>query len=515
MSRLSRDLRRRKLEKLLGYSKDEPMIRLVTKIGAVLGGNSGARHSVLDLPEDAVGAEIGSKYYIAPWTLETFINELLCAPKHRVPATGTSRELRSDSYAVLRILTNLIIALENAEDGIFLEKHDVFTEMHRLGQRQFPWQRGMGNSPSLYRSLLLYGTGSAADYFERDVGLTTADFVKVGVWLARALDCSDGVNRNTDLSSISITPEVRERALSRVAISHNDACARARRMRATNLHTAYKPSILRDFPVIAFGAYDERLRAPLPALILERVTGGHYLDVVGGGPTVWSEIGERFEQYCVNYLSVMLAPYTVHGEYFYGPKKIRQRTPDVLVSDGDEVILVAECKAKRMTFEARFSEDPITDAATGYAEIAKGIFQIWRFLSHARRGISGTPRVRSDCLGILLTVDPWLTMARNQEEKVFAAAHALADKEGSIETADRCHVPVCLIDDVEFALQNGTATTFIDACRELSFGKKKGWILSVAHVSEPSVTRPYPFRERIGDILPWWPSSSGTDELER
>lgn len=503
MGRLGRDFRRGKLEALLGRADDEKMVRLVALVTAALGGAAGAAKAVTDLPEGAVGAEIGSGQYIAPWILETFINELLAAPKQTSPIRGRYRPVRTDSYAVLRRLTNLIISLENAEDGIFLAKHDVFTEMHRLTQRQFFWQRGVANSPAFYRSLRLYGTGKAAEHFERESGLSTSDFVKVGFWLSSALGGREAVLRDTDLSEIGVSPKVRESALARLAIGHAEARERTRRMRAGKLHTAYKPSLLRDYPVIAFGTAGERLRAPLPELITQRFTAGHYLDVVGGGAAVWTEIGERFEAYCVEYLTTMMAPLTVGGEYEYGPKKARRRTPDVLVSDGGELVLVAECKAKRMTFEARFAEDPVAEARAGYAEIARGIFQIWRFRADARRGLAGAPVMRDDCLAILLTVDPWLSMARNQEKDVLAAAHTLAD-EGGIAPEDRCPVPVCLIDDVEHVLQQGTAGTFLAACREVAYGEKAGWILSVAHAAELQEPRPYPFSDAIGDYLPWW-----------
>lgn len=503
MGRLGRDFRRGKLEALLGRADDEKMVRLVALVTAALGGAAGAAKAVTDLPEEAVGAEIGSSPYIAPWILETFVNELLAAPKQTGPIRGRYRSVRTDSYAVLRRLTNLIISLENAEDGIFLAKHDVFTEMHRLTQRQFFWQRGVANAPALYRSLRLYGTGKAAEHFEREAGLSTSDFVKVGFWLASALSGREAVKRDTDLSEIGVSSTARERALARLALGHAEARERARWMRAGNLHTAYRPSLLRDYPVIAFGAASERLRAPLPELIIQRFTSGHYLDVVGGGAEVWTEIGERFEAYCVDYLTAVMAPLTVSGEYEYGPKKARRRTPDVLVTDGDELVLVAECKAKRMKFEARFAEDPVAEATAGYAEIARGIFQIWRFRADARRGVAGAPAMRDDCLAILLTVDPWLTMARNQEKDVLAAAHTLAD-EGGIAPEERCPVPVCLIDDVEHVLQQGTARTFLSACREVAYGEKAGWILSVAHAAELQEPRRYPFTDAIGEYLPWW-----------
>jgi hypothetical protein len=274
-------------------------------------------------------------------------------------------------------------------------------------------------------------------------------------------------------------------------------------MRRGGRDTAYGLSVLRDFPIIAFGDNAERLRAPIPELIIYRYTSGLYLDVVKGGAAIWTDIGRRFEAYVVEYLQAMMAPYRVEGETAYGTKKARYRTPDVLISSSDGIVAVVECKAKRMSFDARYADDPVSAAAIGFDELSKGIFQIWRFFAHARRGLTGDLRVASGCQGIMVTADSWLTMASKQAEKVIAAAHALAEAEGDIEPADRCDIAFCQIDDVEFSLQNGTADSFLDACREIASGEKKWFMLSVAHSANRDIPREYPFKDRIAKLLPW------------
>jgi len=503
MGTIGRDVYRRKLERYLAHSLDEPIIALVSALVAILGGDPGPLHIMPDLSPEAVGAELGSPYHIAPWTLETLVNELLATPKAEGLGLGCTRVLRHDSFAVLRELAGTVIQLENAEDGIFLEKHDVFYEMARIAQRQFPWQRGVANAPHLYRSMLLYGSGSAGAYFEDSTGISVADFVKIGACMSGGLTKSEYVNRRRDLSEIGIGPEAREAALARLAIGHVDARQRAAAMRAGGRHTAYSPSLLRDFPIIAFGERGERLRAPIPELIIYRYTSGLYLDVVRGGAAVWSDIGRRFERYAFEYLSAMMAPYVVEGEKSYGSKKAGYRTPDILVSDATGVIAAVECKAKRMSFEARYADDPVAVAALGFDELAKGIFQLWRFFSHSRREITESTHVSADCQGIVVTADSWLTMARNQAKQVFDAAHALANQDGCIAAEDRCEIAFCQVEDVEYALQHGTADSFLAACRRIASGEKKGFMLSVAHGADQIEARPYPFSDRISEMLPW------------
>lgn len=510
MGRLGRDVYRRKLQRLLAHSIDESMISLLSAVVATQKGSDAARVSLRDLPSEAVGAELGSPYHVPLWSIETLVNELLSTPKPPGWGVGRTLVLNADLFRTVRELHGVLVKLENAEDGIFLQKHDVFDEMARIAQRQFPWQRGTTNMPHLYRSMLLYGTGTARDFFETDLGIPLPDFVKTGVCMSASLAASDLVRRDRDLSTIGISAGMREAALSRLVLPHAEARGRAAEMRKGNRHTAYRPSVLRDFPIIAFGTSGERLRAPIPELIMYRCTTGLYLDVVRGGSTVWTDIGRRFEGYVLEYLQAMMSPYDVVGERVYGPKKARHRTPDILAGRHGRIVVAVECKAKRMSFDARYADDPVATASVGYDELAKGMFQIWRFFSHARRGLTGDIVVAPDCRGVIVTADSWLTMASRHAEHVLSSAKALADAEGHIEECDRREIAFCPIDDVEFALQHGTGDSFLDACREVSSGERKGFMLSVAHMATRQDERPYPFRSRVEALLPWMASGTGS-----
>ncbi|PRD43144.1 hypothetical protein C5748_13140 [Phyllobacterium phragmitis] len=479
------------------------MISLISAVVAVQSGNQKALRAVRDLPPEAVSAELGSPYHIPLWSLETLVNELLATPKPKGFGVGRTRLLNAKLFRTLKTLHSVLVHLENAEDGIFLESHDVFSEMARIAQRQFPWQRGVVNAPHLYRSILLYGTGTAREYFEVNAGTSLPDFVKTATYLYAALSKNGFIDRSRDLSTIGVTPAMREAALARTAILHAEARTLTARMRRGKRHTAYSPSILRDFPILAFGDQGERLRAPIPDLIMHRYTSGLYLDVVQGGPSVWTDIGRRFETYVLEYLQAMLEPYLVTGEKEYGPKKARHRTPDILVARDTGIVAAVECKAKRMSFDARFADDPVASAALGFDELAKGMFQLWRFFSHARRGLTGDLSVDLACQGVIVTADSWLTMAAKQAEKVVAAAHILANAEGDIEDIDRRDIAFCQIDDVEYSLQNGTAESFLAACREIASGEKKWFMLSVASSANRDILREYPFKHRIPELLPW------------
>src|SRR3546814_3302395 len=111
------------------------------------------------------------------------------------------------------------------------------------------------------------------------------------------------------------------------------------------------------------------------------------------------------------------------------------------------------------------------------------MFQIWRFLSHARRGLTGDITVAPSCCGVIVTADSWLTMASRQAEQVIATATAMADAEGNIDEGDRCEIAFCPIDDVEYVLQHGTADSFLDACREVRSEEHTSELQSLMRIS--------------------------------
>lgn len=386
MRRVGREIAARKLHRYLARCRDEEFFNLVaTYVEVVRNGNHKARRHLFDLPVESCNADISSSIYIPRWSLETLTNELLVVPKERPSKDGKMKVMRTNVFGSLKALHIELRRLEDAEDGLFLERHDVLTEMSRLVQRQFPWWRGSANLPSIYRAARIFGTGPANEYFEATSSLPVSAFMKIGVYFFAAFGRGSVVPRHRDLSEANVSAELREAALAKLAIPIAGARAEAKKLRRARANIAYKPSVLRRFPIICFGPVGERLRSPLNELIMERVTSGLYYDVVGGGSSVWRHSGAEFEGYCREYFQAMLAPLEVEGEYDIGTRKHPLKSPDVLVSASGKLVAIIECKATKMSIRARFGDDPVTEARRAFEEIANGIFQMWCFVSRARQ----------------------------------------------------------------------------------------------------------------------------------
>ena len=181
--------------------------------------------------------------------------------------------------------------------------------MGRIGARQFPWQRGFVSLSSLYRSAFIFGQGECAAYLEEAASLTVFDMTLVGFALMSVFHADPAIRPATDLDLIhdfGIDRGALTRTLARIACPLVPARANATAQRTGDVAAAYKPSVLRQFPCILVGPRSRSMMAPLPDLIMDRVTNGLFYDVVGGGGSVRDGIGKRFETYTLDLLVHML-----------------------------------------------------------------------------------------------------------------------------------------------------------------------------------------------------------------
>jgi hypothetical protein len=281
--------------------------------------------------------------------------------------------------------------------------------------------------------------------------------------------------------------------------------AQAQSDHGSPIPTALLPSILRKTPLI-YADDSNHLISPIPETILLRVTAGLYYDLFPGGQDIINDANARFEQYSVDLIDAMMDRFAVGGAYRYGPKGAQFDSPDVLVKDQGKVVVVAECKATKLTYLAQFAEDPFETAKKQFTQLAKGVFQLWRFFSHVRRGLVEED-LAADCHAVVITLDTFMLMSRDPQNKVFAEANSLADEDDNIAPEDRKPVVICPISDLESILSRATEDSLLSALKASNEEKYQGWMLREVHRdtgAEKRLDKPkrYPFH--IEDVLPWW-----------
>lgn len=511
-----RDHHRKKLNKLLAAADDEQFVQLLWAVQALQSGHSNAAFKYIrqeTVPTAAITKDYGSEFMIHKWQIETLINELMTVPKNRRKRGRKTWILKHDDFMVARACSLFLRRLENIEYPIQKRSEDVFVEMGRIAARQFEWQQGYFNVPQFYRNAFIYGQGECAAHFERRYGITVNRFSLMGLMLFANFTRSPVFRYESFPKEMNVTSDEFDQVMSMISLPFEKASKEARVKRKNFIHTADRPSILRQLPCLRFGKDGERIRAPLPDLILERVTSGVFYDIVGGGGEVRNEYGRNLEEYCFRYLSETLPGFAPEREFRYGRNKSnRSNTPDILCYEDDRIVFAFECKATRMSHEAMFGKNPIQDR--GYQDLIQGVFQLWRFFSHCRHGyVRPDFHAANEAVGLVLTLDNWLVMSEFLREQVLKDATARAkEKDPEIIEADRRPVLFVSVTELERILAVATEETFKSAIRrtrEKSFGWRLDSVLEEMFEGQKKSKRKYPFMSDIGRLLPWW------DDLDR
>jgi len=514
----------KQLLKMFARANDSAFLQMIWSVDALQSGREElAKRYISAYPKQAaVDSSIMSPFGIHRWELETLIVQLFLVPKE-LPREQGNLVLDCSKFESIRQTINRLRALEDVESARYLSgDFTIWGEMHRIAQRQFHWQRGYFNIPQIYRYAYLYAQGKCADFFRQTYGFEITDLIFTGFGLFVAYNAGPWVLRKTSVPEIGLTDEIVQRVFPMMSCSRDEArnetaalVAQAQVQHGSPIPTALLPSILRKTPLIYVDDPD-RLVAPIPETILLRVTSGLYYDLFPGGQEIINDANERFEQYCVEFIDAMMERFEVRRAYQYGPKGAQFESPDVLIKDEGKLAIVAECKATKLTYLAQFAEDPFEVAKKQYTQLAKGIFQLWRFFSHVRSGLVKED-LTVDCHAIVFTLDSFMQMARDPRNKIFAEANALADEDGSITLEDRKLVVICPIYDLEAILTRSTEDSFLSSLKASREEKYQGWMLREIHRDAGSAEKfgkpkPYPFA--MEKVLPWWSRFDGVNKEE-
>lgn len=512
-SRLKLDTRRRRYKKWLERADDAQCLTMIWAVRALQSGNEKAAARLIEYPKGAATDRIWGEYAVYPWELETFVTSLLATPKDR-PRQGRHHVSNCTNFASATLLTNALRDMEGAEYILRSRPEDIMEEMYRIGQRQFSWQRGP-NTEELFRFAFVYGQGACAEFFERKYRLSISDFQCLSLALFGVLRGKPWAE-TPDPKVLGLSKEKMGRTLELLSTPLADA-----RQLAVQLNTeaaqrlqrplriAYMPSLLRRKPIIRVDRSRPTFIAPLPDLIMTRATAGLYYDIRQGPKDLLTEANARFEDYIRSLVMAYLPELLALKGAAYGPKGRQIDPPDCLVKDGGRVVLAIECKTTKLTFEAQFAENPEVVAAQGFEQIAKGIFQLWRFFSHARRNLYVDEAVSPEALGVVLTMDGWMQMAKGLRDTALARARDLAAVDPNITDVDMRRVVFASVQELNDTLAQTEKQDFLSVLALATTDKYEGYGLpEVARDSGINLIRKkYPLD--VAALLPWWGKLKG------
>ncbi len=489
------------LHATLACTPEVRLLRSVWAARAIQTNAAGTEIQILrEIPPEARTSDITSKFAIYPWELETLVNERL-----GLPFEGLFQEVIPEDWNQIAALTNLIRNLENNEYVMYSRPEDVIDHIFKLGSRQFEWQQGFMSKQEIFRSIFVYGQGACADYFEKIHGISIDDFTATCFAFLSMYFSSPAARRDTDLSIIGVNDQARDIALRIVSAHIREVKERAKSERAIEGETAFKASVLRQFPIIAVSAASSILVCPLPELLLNRMTFGVFYDVINGGGSIRAEIGTNFEKYALMAFSRFLCDCEAEGEFSYASKMGQRKSSDLLLTYKGETHVLIECKATRLSASARYAD--FDENARGYQDMIKGVTQVWRFVSDIRRGVCSR-KLHKNVVGAILTLDSWFVAAPKRQEAVVEKAKEECRKR-YFEVIESDMIPICFVwmPELERALATKQTEKILDNFQSISRGEKMGYSFDISLQEQHSDNleyAPFPFDEELMELLPWW-----------
>jgi hypothetical protein len=509
----------KQLRKLFPRARDREFLQMVWAIEALRSGHPEAAARLLTFPREAADQSVGSRFAIHRWELETLLIQLFLTPRE-VPQPGAAALFDCSKFTAVADLVSRLRKLEDVESMIYLSggEFNVLGEMHRIGQRQFHWQRGYLNLPQFYRSAFIYAQGKCGEYFEKTYGLPITELNFVGFVLFTQSMRAPWISRTFTIPELELNADLMKRALPLLVISMDRSREETKKItedvnakHGRPIPTAFLPSILRRRPLLILNDQANEFIAPIPEVLLMRVTSGLYYDLIPGGQALLNEANDRFEEYCATYINALMRRFKVVRAYRYEPKRgAAIDTPDLLVKDGEKIVIAAECKATKLTYLAQFAEDPFEAEKKQYLQIANGVFQLWRFFAHVRRGMVNE-HVDADTAAMVVTLDSFLMMSSGLKDKIISEATSMADKEEEIAKEDRRHIVFCSIHNLEEAVSLSTEDELLATLKAAREEKYIGWELATINRQEAAGKeriKPKKFPFELDGLLPWWKKSS-------
>ena len=270
----------------------------------------------------------------------------------------------------------LISLGQNLADPFMLKPQDELntTDLSALALRlvyqQFPLQekpfQGFSRSIALYSKLsanrMLSSGKSLTEAFHDLYGIDVLDFIMIGFLLyvvsiadAPMFTLSNIVNRRWPIDPKYFEEENVKAVLSRISADKKQFSKVHEQTRERDrAFTKYEFNPLLKYPIVAF---ESEYLAPVPDLLLDRITQGIYYDGLDNfreeGPRndFAATFGYVFEDYVGELLKAEYGPENVTHEPEYGGRE-NKRGPDWIVFDGGDLLAI-ECRTSRLSLKTK------------------------------------------------------------------------------------------------------------------------------------------------------------------
>ncbi len=401
---------------------------------------------------------------IAEWDLELLAKEVLL--------NGNTASKKDKTLRAWNTLAELIKAIKDFEGEIyrnFSSPKNVLVELGRIVHRQFIWQSNSPNSASTIRYYKIFNRPAIDKICQDQIGLDVWQLYMCGVASMGLLLTHPAIGIPFKSEIKGLTVEMIDRFFSFTSKPLSELKAQLKVEQQYTENFAYAFNSLRAFPLVrmSYQGKDSYV-CPLMTLLYWRFTGGLYYDFVGV-PEFGNAFGDGFQEYVGEVIGrACLDPLQHIPEQEYVVGKSMKRTVDWIVASDDAALLI-ECKAKRLSWDAKAALTDLRPLETEIDSMASAVVQIYKTLAdHLANAYPNFPvKEGRKLFPSIVTLENWRLFGPVMMNKLEEAVASKLDAAGVPRAVlEQMPYSVWAIEELEVGLQimnaNGI-TNFMDS----------------------------------------------------
>ncbi len=323
---------------------------------------------------------VSLKQKLYPWHLDIFARELVIHA-----GNGGARSL--SRWHDLAVAINHVRDLEGAVYSFrHTRREDAFVELHRYAHQQFAWRPLHGGVNPMTRYLKVFGQVAVQEVIMRELGMTMAQFVQLGLAVVGHFFGQEVMSVDQDYRALGISRDSSLAFFRRITSTITELRNKTKDQQSYDGDWLFAWNPLESKPLIAFDpSFPDRVLCPIPSYLIRRTQGGIFFDLINASGFD-NSFGESFQAYVGEVIKLVCRPpqFTALAEEEFHVGKKRMDGVDWILADNTAHLFI-ECKTKRLKLAAKIRADTVA-LEEALATMATAIVQNYKNILLALNG---------------------------------------------------------------------------------------------------------------------------------
>lgn len=329
----------------------------------------------------------------------------------------------------------------------------------------------------MMRALKVYGESAVDEIVVRELGMSARQFMLLGMAVGGHFMKKPVMSTNQDYGVLGISKESSNAFFNRITCTTEQLREKLINRQSYDCDWLYTWNPLEEKPLVIFDkANPDRILCPMPRYLSRRTSGGLFFDLANSAGFS-NPFGDAFQTYVGEVIKATCpAPgFTALPEEQYGVKD-KKHGVDWLLSDRTGHLFI-ECKAKRLTLNAKTLSDP--EALNKDLDVmAKAIVQHYRNIEDALKSKTRWVPDGLPVYPLILTLEDWFIISPRVLEILNKQVLRLLSEAGiDMKVLDEMPYTIASANEFEITSQIIAQVGIFSMMSKKTTPEKRGWAL--------------------------------------